>query len=164
MKNVQNVLYFHLETILGCLQALWASQNHFKNFQPAGIALEAQTLTASTSLLKDFSKMLETCLFIFQRAQQFGFLRKVKWFFVILDVFKAFEYGIVQKKYSKKHFSSILKKCLSKAVEAFKVWASKGITAGTKFSKCVLRAKRSQKRVKIVSEWKFELFWTFWKN
>ncbi len=102
--------------------------------------------------------------FIFQRAQQFVFLRKVKWFFVILDVFKAFQYGIVQKKYSKKHFSSILEKCFSKAVEAFKVWASKEITAGTKFSKCVLRAKRSQKRVKIVSEWKFELFWTFWKN
>ena len=164
MKNVQNVLYFHLETILGCLQELWASQNHFKNFQLAGIPLEAQTFTASTSLLKDFSKMLEKCLFIFQRAQQFGFLRKVKWFFVILDVFKAFQYGIVQKKYSKKHFSSILEKCFSKAVEAFKVWASKGITAGTKFSKCVLRAKRSQKSVKIVSEWKFELFWTFWKN
>ena len=102
--------------------------------------------------------------FIFQRAQQFGFLRKVKWFFVILDVFKAFQYGNVQKKYSKKHFSSILEKCLEKAVEAFKVWASRGITAERKFSKWVLRAKRAQKSVKIISEWKYELFWTFWKN
>ena len=55
----------------------------------------------------------------------------------------------------------LLKKCFKKAVEAFKVWASKGITAGRKFSKCVLRAKRSQKRVKIVSEWKHKLFRTF---
>ena len=55
----------------------------------------------------------------------------------------------------------LLKKCFRKAVEAFKVWASKGNTAGKKFSKCVLRAKRSQKRVKIVSEWKHKLFRTF---
>ena len=49
-------------------------------------------------------------------------------------------------------------KLLSKAVEAFKVWACKVITAGRKFSKCVLRAKRSQKHVKIVSEWLYKLF------
>ena len=55
-------------------------------------------------------------------------------------------------------------KLLSKAVEAFKVWACKGITAGRKFSKCVLRAKRSQKHVKIVSEWLYKLFWTFLKK
>ena len=46
----------------------------------------------------------------------------------------------------------LLKKCFRKAVEAFEVWASKGITAERKFSKCVLGAKRAQKRVKIVSE------------
>ena len=55
-------------------------------------------------------------------------------------------------------------KLLSKAVEAFKVWACEGITAGKKFSKCVLRAKRSQKHVKIVSEWLYKLFWTFLKK
>ena len=55
-------------------------------------------------------------------------------------------------------------KLLSKAVEAFEVWACKGITAGRKFSKCVLRAKRSQKHVKIVSEWLYKLFWTFLKK
>ena len=49
-------------------------------------------------------------------------------------------------------------KSLSKAVEAFKVWACEGITAGKNFSKCVLRAKRSQKHVKIVSEWFYKLF------
>ena len=43
-------------------------------------------------------------------------------------------------------------KLLSKAVEAFKVWASKGITAERNVSECVLRAKKSQKCVKIVSE------------
>ena len=52
-------------------------------------------------------------------------------------------------------------KSLSKAVEACKVWAWKGFTAGRKFSKCVLRAKISQKHVKIVSEWLYKLFWTF---
>ena len=36
----------------------------------------------------------------------------------------------------------LLKKCFKKAVEAFKVWASKGITAGWKFSKCILKAKK----------------------
>ena len=46
----------------------------------------------------------------------------------------------------------LLEKCLEKAVEAFKVWASKGITTERKFSKWVLRAKRAQKHVKIVSE------------
>ena len=55
-------------------------------------------------------------------------------------------------------------KLLSKTVEAFKVWACKGITAGRKFSKFVLRAKRSQKHVKIVSEWFYKLFWTFLKK
>ena len=55
----------------------------------------------------------------------------------------------------------LLKKCFKKAVEAFKVWASKGITAGKNFSKCVLRSKRAKKCLKIVSEWNYELFWTF---
>ena len=55
-------------------------------------------------------------------------------------------------------------KLLSKAVEAFKVWACEGITAGKNFSKCVLRAKKSQKHVKIVSEWLYKLFWTFLKK
>ena len=63
-----------------------------------------------------------------------------------------------------KRFFHLQKNCFKKAVEAFKVWASKGNTAGKKFSKCVLRAKRSQKRVKIVSEWKHKLFRTFWKK
>ena len=58
----------------------------------------------------------------------------------------------------------LLKKCFRTAVEAFKVWASKGNPAGRKFSKCVLRAKRSQKHVKIVSEWFYKLFWTFLKK
>ena len=49
-------------------------------------------------------------------------------------------------------------KSLSKAAEAFKVWASKRMTAGRKFPKCVLRAKRSRKRVKIMSKWKYDLF------
>ena len=52
-------------------------------------------------------------------------------------------------------------KCLSKAVEAFKVWASKGITAGKKFSKYVLRSKIAKKCLKVVLEWNYELFWTF---
>ena len=46
-------------------------------------------------------------------------------------------------------------KSLSKAVEAFKVWASKGITAGRKFSKCVLEPKTSLKHLNIVSEGKY---------
>ena len=50
----------------------------------------------------------------------------------------------------------LLKKCFKKAVEAFKVWASKGITAERNVSECVLRAKKSQKCVKIVSEKKIE--------
>ena len=45
--------------------------------------------------------------------------------------------------------------CLSKAAEAFKVWASKEITAGQEFSKCALEAKRSQKHLNIVSEAKY---------
>ena len=46
-------------------------------------------------------------------------------------------------------------KLLSKAVEAFKVLASKGITAGRKFSKCVLEPKTSLKHLNIVSEGKY---------
>ena len=49
----------------------------------------------------------------------------------------------------------LLKKCFKKAVEAFEVWASKGITAGRKFSKCVLEAKTSLKHLNIVSEAKY---------
>ena len=49
----------------------------------------------------------------------------------------------------------LLKKCFRKAVEAFKVWASKGITAGRKFSKCVLESKTSFKHHNIVSEAKY---------
>ena len=45
-----------------------------------------------------------------------------------------------------------LKKCFKKALEVFKVWASKGITAGRKFSKCVWEAKASHKDLNIVSE------------
>ena len=48
-----------------------------------------------------------------------------------------------------------LKKCFKKALEAFKVWASKGITAGRKFSKCVLEPKTSLKHLNIVSEGKY---------
>ena len=48
-----------------------------------------------------------------------------------------------------------MKKCFKKAVEAFKVWASKGITAERKFSKCVLEAKISLKHLNIVSEAKY---------
>ena len=50
----------------------------------------------------------------------------------------------------------LLKKCVRKAVEAFKVWASKAITAARKFSKCVLEAKTSHKHLNIVSEAKYE--------
>ena len=39
----------------------------------------------------------------------------------------------------------ILKKCFRTAVEAFKVWASKGNPTGRKFSKYVLRAKKVKK-------------------
>ena len=38
--------------------------------------------------------------------------------------------------------------CFKKAVEAFKVWASKGITAERNFSEYVLRAKKGQKMCK----------------
>ena len=55
----------------------------------------------------------------------------------------------------------LLKKCLKTAVEAFKVWASKGITAGRKFSKCALEAKTSLKHLNIVSEAKYETCRTF---
>ena len=48
-----------------------------------------------------------------------------------------------------------LKKCFKRALEAFKVWASKGITAGRKFSKCVLEPKTSLKHLNIVSEGKY---------
>ena len=67
-------------------------------------------------------------------------------------------------KFLKIFHCQLLKKCFKKAVEAFKVWASKGVTVGRKFSKCVLRAKKSQKHVKIVSEWLYKLFWTFLKK
>ena len=40
-------------------------------------------------------------------------------------------------------------KLLSKAVEEFKVWASKGITAGWKFSKCVFGSNMSVKHLKM---------------
>ena len=55
----------------------------------------------------------------------------------------------------------ILKKCFKKAVEAFKVWASKGITAGRKFSKCVLEAKTRHKHLNIVSDTKYGTSRTF---
>ena len=58
----------------------------------------------------------------------------------------------------------LLKKCFKTAVEALKVWASKGNPAGRKCSKCVLMVKKSKKCVKMVSEWKYELFRTFWKK
>ena len=41
-------------------------------------------------------------------------------------------------------------KSLSKAVEAFKVSACKGIPAGWKFSKCVFESNMSVKRLKMV--------------
>ena len=43
-------------------------------------------------------------------------------------------------------------KSLSKAVEAFKVWASRGIPAGRKFSKCVLRSKKCLRHVNKVAK------------
>ena len=49
----------------------------------------------------------------------------------------------------------LLEKCLEKAVEAFKVWASRGITAERKFSKCILEPKTSLKHLNIVSEAKY---------
>ena len=49
----------------------------------------------------------------------------------------------------------LLKKCFKKAVEAFKVWASRGITAERKFSKCILEPKTSLKHLNIVSEGKY---------
>ena len=49
----------------------------------------------------------------------------------------------------------LLKKCFKKAVEALKVWASKGITAAWKFSKCFLEPKTSLKHLNIVSEGKY---------
>ena len=41
-------------------------------------------------------------------------------------------------------------KSLSKAVEAFKVWASRGIPAGWKFSKCDFGSNMSVKHLKMV--------------
>ena len=41
-------------------------------------------------------------------------------------------------------------KSLRKAVEAFKVWACEGITAGSKFSKCIFRSHMSVKHLKMV--------------
>ena len=58
-------------------------------------------------------------------------------------------------KFLKIFHCQFLKKCFKKALEAFKVWASKGITAGRKFSKCVLEAKTSLKHLNIVSEAKY---------
>ena len=49
----------------------------------------------------------------------------------------------------------LLKKSFRTAAEAFKVWASKGIAAGRKFSKCVLEPKTSLKHLNIVSEAKY---------
>ena len=49
----------------------------------------------------------------------------------------------------------LLKMCFKKAVEAFKLWASKGITTGRNLSKCVLEAKTNQKHLNIVSEAKY---------
>ena len=54
-----------------------------------------------------------------------------------------------------------MKKCFKKAIEAFKVWASEGITAGRKISKCVLEAKKSLKHLNIVSEAKYGTFRSF---
>ena len=47
------------------------------------------------------------------------------------------------------------------AVEAFKVWASKEITAGQEFSKCALEAKTSLKHLNIVSEAKYKTWRAF---
>ena len=58
-------------------------------------------------------------------------------------------------KFLKIFHCQFLKKCFKKALEAFKVWASKGITAGRKFSKCVLEPKTSLKHLNIVSEGKY---------
>ena len=41
-------------------------------------------------------------------------------------------------------------KSLSMAVEAFKVWASRGIPTGWEFSKCVLGSNMSVKHLKMV--------------
>ena len=41
-------------------------------------------------------------------------------------------------------------KSLSKAVEAFKVWAARGIPADWKFSKCVFGSNMSVKHLKMV--------------
>ena len=41
-------------------------------------------------------------------------------------------------------------KSLSKAVEAFKVWASRAIPAGRKFSTCVFGPNMSVKHLKMV--------------
>ena len=49
----------------------------------------------------------------------------------------------------------LLEKCLEKAVGAFKDWASRGITAGRKFLKCILEPKASLKHLNIVSEGKY---------
>ena len=41
-------------------------------------------------------------------------------------------------------------KLLSKAVEAFKVWAARGIPADLKFSKCIFGSNMSVKHLKMV--------------
>ena len=58
-------------------------------------------------------------------------------------------------KFLKIFYYHLFKKCLKKAVEAFKVWASRGFTAARKFSKCVLESKTSLKHLNIVSEGKY---------
>ena len=58
----------------------------------------------------------------------------------------------------------LLKKSFKNAVEASKVWASAGITAGRKFSKCVLEAKTSHTHLNIVSEAKYGSCRTFYRN
>ena len=46
-------------------------------------------------------------------------------------------------------------------IEAFKVWACEGITAGWKFSKCVFGSNMSVKHLKMVLGWKYDVCWRF---
>ena len=52
-------------------------------------------------------------------------------------------------------------KSLSNAVDAFKVWASRGIPAGWKFSTCVFWPKKAVKHLKMVLGWKYGVCWAF---
>ena len=52
-------------------------------------------------------------------------------------------------------YSHDFENCFSRVVEAFKVWAFEGITAGKTFSKCILEAKTSLKQFNIVLEGKY---------